>query len=235
MFIFSIYITALLLLLPQAAGAEFYKYVDDKGTVHFTNTPSRDDAVLIFREKGASAATSPDRGVSPWQGSIEDYKVLAEKTAKRYSLDPELVKAVIEIESGWNPRAVSSRGAIGLMQLMPDTAMDMGVRNPYDPKQNIEGGVKYLKHLLERFGDITLALAAYNAGPTVVKRYGTVPPYSETMLYVQDILFKYNNDKGSPSGLEGRKGKERFYKVVFEDGRILYTNTPLYLKGLSSF
>ena len=236
---FSIYLTVFILFLPLSAYSEIYKYVDAEGNEHFTNTPVQKDAELIIKEKKEPVTPSANNTTTySSDNSLESYKVLAEKTAKRYALDPDLVKAVIEIESGWNPRAVSSRGAIGLMQLMPDTAMDMGVRNPYDPEQNIEGGVKYLKRLVDRFGDIKLALAAYNAGPSVVKRYGSVPPYTETLLYVQDILFQFNSDNGRPlksSQQNNRKRNEHIYKVVLKNGHTLYTNTPVYLKGLSSF
>ncbi len=236
---FSIYLTVIILFFPQSAFPEIYKYVDAEGNENYTNTPVQKDAELIIKEKKEPLTPSADNTTTYSSADyIESYKVLAEKTAKRYALDPDLVKAVIEIESGWNPRAVSSRGAIGLMQLMPDTAMDMGVRNPYDPEQNIEGGVKYLKRLVDRFGDVKLALAAYNAGPSVVKRYGSVPPYAETLLYVQDILFQSNSDNGRPlkrSLQNNRKRNERIYKVVLKNGHTLYTNTPIYLKGLSSF
>ncbi|VAX33937.1 Soluble lytic murein transglycosylase precursor [hydrothermal vent metagenome] len=236
---FSIYLTVIIICFPQPAFSEIYKYVDSKGIENFTDRPTQNNAELIIKEKKTPVTPSVNNTTTySSNNSLEKYKVLAEKTAKRYALDPDLVKAVIEIESGWNPRAVSSSGAIGLMQLMPDTAMDMGVGNPYDPEENIEGGVKYLKRLVDKFGDIRLALAAYNAGPSVVKRYGSVPPYTETLLYVQDILFKYNNNNGKPLKRirqNHRKGKEHIYKVVFKDGHILYTNTPVYLKRLSSF
>ncbi len=236
---FSIYLTVIIICFPQSAFSEIYKYVDSKGIENFTDRPAQSDAELIIKDKKKPVTPSVNNSTTySSNNSLESYKALAEKTAKRYALDPDLVKAVIEIESGWNPRAVSSSGAIGLMQLMPDTAMDMGVGNPYDPEENIEGGVKYLKRLVDRFGDIKLALAAYNAGPSVVKHYGSVPPYTETLLYVQDILFKYNNGNGRPLKRirqNNWKRKEHIYKVIFKDGHILYTNTPVYLKGLSSF
>ncbi|MBR1977740.1 lytic transglycosylase domain-containing protein [bacterium] len=117
---------------------------------------------------------------------------LIEKISNKYGVDEKLVQAVIKQESGYNPKAKSHAGALGLMQLMPATAKSLGVKDPMNPAQNIEGGVKYLKNMLEEFnGNTILALAAYNAGPNAVKKYGTVPPYKETQNYVKSILKNY--------------------------------------------
>lgn len=111
--------------------------------------------------------------------------------AEKYGVDPKLVSAVAEVESGFNQEALSSAGAIGIMQLMPDTAAALGV-NPHDSKENIEGGVRYLRQLLDSFqGDVKRAVAAYNAGPQAVRDYGGVPPYSETQTYVDSVLDLY--------------------------------------------
>ena len=116
-----------------------------------------------------------------------DMKSLVEETAKNYALNPELVDSVIQVESNYNPHAVSPKGAQGLMQLMPATARRFGVVNSFDPKQNIEGGVRYLKFLQDRFKDDRLAIAAYNAGEGAVDKYGNVPPYAETIDYVAKV------------------------------------------------
>lgn len=122
---------------------------------------------------------------------------LITKYADKNGLDENFVKAVINQESGFNPNATSKCGAMGLMQLMPSTAQGLGVTNAYDAEQNIEGGTKYLKGLLDRFGnDKSLALAAYNAGPNAVKKYGGIPPYAETQNYVKSVLSKYDRIKG---------------------------------------
>ena len=125
-------------------------------------------------------------------GDATQFDAAIQAAAQRNGVDPNLVKAVIEQESGFDPNAQSAAGAQGLMQLMPSTAAGLGVSNPLDPTQAIEGGTKYLKSMLDRFGgDVSLALAAYNAGPNAVARYGGVPPYAETQKYVQSVLANF--------------------------------------------
>lgn len=130
--------------------------------------------------------------------SRSEINELIEKYADKNGLDSDFVKAVIKQESGFNPNATSHCGAMGLMQLMPSTAQGLGVTNAYDAEQNIQGGTKYLKGLMDRFdNNKSLALAAYNAGPNAVKKYGGIPPYAETQNYVKKVLSNYDSMKGA--------------------------------------
>jgi hypothetical protein len=121
------------------------------------------------------------------------------EVAKKYRIDPELIHAIIGTESDYDLKAVSPKGALGLMQLMPETARELGVKNPEDPRENIEGGVKYLRNLIDRFGDIEKALAAYNSGPANVKKYDGIPPFKETEDYIRKVLTKYAELKNGDS------------------------------------
>ena len=135
---------------------------------------------------------------NPTDTSRSEINDLIEKYAEKNGLDSDFVKAVVKQESGFNPQATSSCGAMGLMQLMPGTAQGLGVTNAYDAEQNIMGGTKYLKGLLDRFdNNKSLALAAYNAGPNAVKKYGGIPPYMETQNYVKSVLSNYDKMKGA--------------------------------------
>ena len=126
-------------------------------------------------------------------GGLAQWEPIILEAAAEYGLDPGLLRAVIAQESGGNPSARSSAGAMGLMQLMPETAASLGVTDPYDPRQNIFGGARYLRGLLDRMGSVELALAAYNAGPGAVRRYGGIPPFPETRNYVASVMSRWSS------------------------------------------
>ena len=141
--------------------------------------------------------SSMEKTKNPSSASRSEINELIDKYSEQAGLDVDFVKAVINQESGFNPNATSKCGAMGLMQLMPGTAQGLGVTNAYDPAQNIQGGTKYLKGLMDRFdNNKSLALAAYNAGPNAVKKYGGIPPYQETQNYVKSVLARYDKIKG---------------------------------------
>jgi soluble lytic murein transglycosylase-like protein len=145
------------------------------------------------------------------------------EAAHRYAVPERLIWAVIRVESGFDHRAVSRKGARGLMQLMPETASILGVRDPFDPRQNIHGGTRHLRALLERFRhDVRLAVAAYNAGEKPVLQFGGVPPYPETQEYVSRVLRFY----GAPGDRDVWPARPGVRRVVEADGTILYTNIP---------
>ncbi len=191
----------LVALTAVPGRAELYKFVDHNGVVHLTNVPTTSayrkvDLPPARRLQRAKWHKLP-RSRSLW-GTLRPvpgrscYDKRIRRVCRRYGMDSRLIKAVIHAESAFNPRAVSPKGAEGLMQLMPETSRDLGVGNPFDPAQNIDGGVRYLKMLLERFdNNIILALAAYNAGPEAVQKYGGIPPYAETKTYVRRVLDLY--------------------------------------------
>jgi soluble lytic murein transglycosylase-like protein len=140
--------------------------------------------------------------------------------AQRHGVPEQLISAVIRVESGYNARAVSRKGARGLMQLMPGTAAILGVRDSFDPVENIDGGVRHLRGLLDRFGnDLPLVLAAYNAGEGAVNTYRGIPPYAETQSYVERILSLLGG--GASAGLTTQA-----YRYVADDGTVVYTNIP---------
>lgn len=170
-----------------AASADIYKYVDHYGRVHLADRPLGPGYVLIHRGKGYSPRPRPRK--NDYVRNRRRFAPLVDEVARHHHLDPYLIHAVVQVESAYDPAAVSRKGAVGLMQLMPGTADRYGVPDRLDPARNLQGGVRYLRDLLMRFDDVVLALAAYNAGENAVERYGNrVPPFPETRRYVNKVL-----------------------------------------------
>jgi soluble lytic murein transglycosylase len=185
--VFSI---AFLFSAPLTVHADIYMYIDENGVMHFTNAPTASDRdyKVYLREVRRNSSNFH---------TTDKYDELITTASERYGVDSRLVKAIIKAESDFNPRAVSKKGAMGLMQIMPENFQHLDIQNPFDPKENIMGGTRYFKYLYDRFeGKLTLSLAAYNAGPTTVDNYNkTIPPYRETEQYVRRVLRYYRNYK----------------------------------------
>ncbi|NIO09153.1 MAG: transglycosylase SLT domain-containing protein [Deltaproteobacteria bacterium] len=177
-----LFITAF--LLAEWAAADIYVHRDSRGVMTFTNAPSHSGYRVIIRNpshRGGGISVSPS------------FEQIVRSASNRYGVDPNLVWAVMKVESNFDPYAVSKKGARGLMQLMPATARQHRVDNIHDPGQNIQAGVRHLRLLLDRFkGNLRLGLAAYNAGSRTVERYKNIPPYAETRQYVRRVLKYYD-------------------------------------------
>jgi soluble lytic murein transglycosylase-like protein len=208
----------LIALVFAYAPADELLYYEKDGQVVFTNTPSRRDMRPVPRLRGGPAQRSTTLPATPYDPYIE-------MVARDNGVDPTLVKAVALVESGFNAHAKSSKGAQGLMQLMPQTAARYGVTNLRDPYQNLSAGTKHLRELLDRYeGDVTLALAAYNAGSGAVTRYGGVPAYAETKDYVKKVQAKMGR---APRKSEGRLVSTKSEKIqmrVEPDGSVTLFN-----------
>ena len=183
-----VFLMTSLMALP-ASSADIYKYEDDEGVLHFTDAPTDRRFKIFMRDIKRDRLLRTNFRLSPCTGNPAEFESIINSCSLQYGVDKSLVKAVIHAESGYDPNAVSSKGAGGLMQLMPKTAESLKVSNTFDPKENISGGVRYLRFLLDTFkGDVPLALAAYNAGLSRVAQYGGIPPYVETRNYVDKVL-----------------------------------------------
>jgi soluble lytic murein transglycosylase-like protein len=188
----AILLPSLLIASTALANAKIYTYLDAQGQRHYTDVPDNNRYRLLVLSPQDRTA-SGDRYDLQLLAKATQYDAIIEHAAVSAALEPNLLRAVIVVESGFNSRAVSKRGAVGLMQLMPATASRYGVLNPFDARQNVHGGAQYLKFLIDRFGhDVRLALAAYNAGEdAVIRNGGQIPPFSETMAYVPRVLKIY--------------------------------------------
>jgi soluble lytic murein transglycosylase-like protein len=219
----------LLAMTAKPASGQIAIYVTEHGKRVYVNAEApvtRTRAPIRPAAKTAAAATATQFATPRAQQLPKaELERIVQETASRHHVDLELVRAVIAAESGWRPDAVSRAGALGLMQLVPGTAGDMGVTNAFDPAQNVNGGVKYLRMLLERYnGDLDKALAAYNAGPTAVDRANGVPNYPETRAYVQKVTNTYfRPGSGRASRVLGASSRP-IYRIVDERGRVIYVN-----------
>lgn len=181
---------------PDGARGDVYVYKDANGVLTFSNVPNHPGYRRVLKEIGAMPSGVGAVNVS--------YESLIRNASDRYSVDADLVRAVIKAESDFNAGARSRKGAMGLMQLMPETARLQQVADAYDPGENVEGGVRHLRMLLDRYqGDLELSLAAYNAGSAAVEKHRGIPPYAETREYVRRVLRFYDSYRGS--GLQAVK------------------------------
>ncbi len=181
MVFYSVFLLVVCLLMPQVSTAAIYRYVDATGRVHYTNVPTS-NKFRFYRN----------------EGDKYQLETLINHFAQKFELDESLIKAVIKVESDFDPQVVSSKGAQGLMQLMPETAREIGVKNPFDPSDSIYGGSFYLRKMLDSFDrNLDYALAAYNAGPNAVRKYGGIPPYEETQNYVRRVKYYINHYQNS--------------------------------------
>jgi hypothetical protein len=209
-------------LLSHPASAEIRMEQRD-GVLYVTNVEPPTRVVATPMARGSAVTRS-----------AEPYRAMIRQVAERYALPPALVESVIRVESNFEPRAVSVKGARGLMQLMPGTAAQLGVRNVFDASQNIDAGVRHLRYLVDRYpGNLPVALAAYNAGVDAVARHGGIPPFAETQAYVARIL-RLVQEAGAPASADpmgaGRgTGTEArtLYRYEAPDGRVIYSNLPI--------
>ena len=174
--------------LTNSIHADIYLYVDEEGIYNFSDQPATKEYELFIKERRPKASAA---------GNSAKYDEYIEAASRKHGVDAPLLKAVMMAESNFNPRAVSKKGALGLMQIMPQNLRKLKITNPFDPKENIMAGAQYLKELLNRFnGKLPLAVAAYNAGPNSVERLNRIPPIKETEKYVKKVMKYYHHFKG---------------------------------------
>ena len=179
----------ILMTVISSVHADIYMYIDENGVMHFTNTPTsnQQDYKIYIKERASISAKF---------STTDKYDHFISEASRQYGVDSKLLKAMIKAESDFDPRAISKKGAMGLMQIMPENFEMLDLKNPFDPWENIKAGARYFKALHERFkGKLALSLAAYNAGPTAVDRYKNIPPFQETEEYVRRVLSYYRTFK----------------------------------------
>ena len=222
--IVAIVAAGLWLSLAIPAAAQIAPYTDEHGKLIYVNEDSprvRHGSTISHPGATLQIAAAAAAAGSP----TEPIDRIVREAAQRHNLDPELVKAVISTESGWNATAISRKGAMGLMQLIPGTAERFGVANPFDPAQNVEGGTMYLKSLLDRYdGDLKKTLAAYNAGERVVDQTGGVPAIPETQRYVQKVTDAYFRPGSGRNSSLGGFSRPAVREDVDSNGRVVFTN-----------
>lgn len=178
-----------LIAAVSSVHADIYMYIDDNGVMHFTNAPtSNEHEYKVYIKERTS--------ISKKFSATNKYDHFISNASEQTGVDSRLLKAMIKAESDFDPRAISKKGAMGLMQIMPENFKMLDLENPFDPRQNIRAGARYFQQLYKRFnGKLALSLAAYNAGPTAVDRYKRIPPYQETEEYVRRVLRYYRTFK----------------------------------------
>lgn len=201
----------MLMLATQVplSSAEERVEKDKDGTIRFTNIPQDNT------KKSSKTPVKLTKKILISTTQRDMYRTCIDSAAKKYDLDPDLIQAIIRVESNFKKKAKSHKGAMGLMQLMPSTAKDMGVKDAYDPEQNIHGGSRYLRELMNSFKDLRLALAAYNAGPGAVEKHKGIPPYRETKTYVSLVMQLYKGPYAF---------SEDYFVRTNDDGDITFTN-----------
>jgi soluble lytic murein transglycosylase-like protein len=223
-------LTFLLTIVAQGAynpaSAELFYYIDPSGALHFTNVP--DDA----RYRSLSKLQLERSRKKVLSSGYDDFRPYIQNAARKYDVDPLLIRALIKVESDYDPFAVSDSGAQGLMQLMPATSRRMDVRDPFNPEENIEGGVRYFKKLLSIFnGQLIPSIAAYHAGEnTVLKAFSQIPPIEATQNYVKKVILQYNAFHGVKAEIPR---VYKIYRIETPDGRVIYTNRPGSYEGMS--
>jgi soluble lytic murein transglycosylase-like protein len=219
---------AFVLVSAESADGQITVIIDERGKRVYVNSEPPLPRPSAARAAQLAAGKTPTVPAPVTSRHIvntrEEIEKIVKEAAERHQVDPALVRAVIKTESAWNPQAVSPKGAQGLMQLMPATADQHGVNDAFDPRQNVNAGVRHLRMLLEKYsGDLDLALAAYNAGEGAVRRAGGVPNYAETRTYVQKVTDAYFQP-GSGRASRAVQQSKPIYRMVDARGRVIYTN-----------
>jgi hypothetical protein len=229
---FCVSLLSLGVVVSPAGAGSTYQYQDDQGVVHYTNVPG--DPRYSFVRKDPEPAGVRPTGARPaadggtLSRGLRAFAHIIRAAAERYGVDTRLVEAIVQAESAGNPTAVSPKGARGLMQLMPERAALLGVRDSFDPHQNVDGGVRHIRDLLQSFrGDVDLAVAAYNAGEGAVRNHGGVPPFAETREYVRRVRAMYDGGAAlTPRAVALVTAPQRIYREIAEDGTLTFTNVP---------